>query len=112
MHHVAIIVSCEDSLKFYRKLGFDEQNRIERENDYVVFLYGHDVILEMFVDARYSGKPKNETCGLRHLGIAVENIDEIAMEFDIKDSFYISWFGKRYFMVKDLDGQIIEIMEQ
>ena len=38
LDHIAIIVSSEESLRFYEKLGFKESKRIERSYDTVVFM--------------------------------------------------------------------------
>ena len=48
--HIAIIVSKEENLNFYKKLGFKEIRRITRAYDFVVFMKNGDVILEIFVD--------------------------------------------------------------
>ena len=38
LDHIAIIVSSEESVDFYKKLGFQEIDRIVRSYDAVVFL--------------------------------------------------------------------------
>lgn len=38
LDHIALIVSSEESLKFYKKLGFTETRRIGRSYDTVVFM--------------------------------------------------------------------------
>ena len=43
--HIAIIVSKEENLNFYKKLGFKEIRRITRAYDFVVFMKNGDVIL-------------------------------------------------------------------
>lgn len=38
LDHIALIVSSEECLRFYEKLGFKEKNRFERSYDTVVFM--------------------------------------------------------------------------
>lgn len=43
LDHIALIVSKEENLFFYEKLGFIEKNRIERGYDTVVFMENNSI---------------------------------------------------------------------
>lgn len=112
IHHIAIIVSSEESISFYQKLGFDEFKRIERQYDTVVLMRGHGVGLEIFVDAKHSPRAYPEPLGLRHLALQVDDIENLArtMETDT-DSIKTDWLGERYCLLTDPDGNVIELHE-
>lgn len=54
LDHIAIIVSSEDSLEFYKKFGFVETKRFVRSYDTVVFMectgntVSSSIVLEIF----------------------------------------------------------------
>lgn len=67
LDHVALIVSKEDNLSFYEKLGFREVKRIERSYDTVVFMEQGALLLEVFVDPNHPERVSGpEALGLRH----------------------------------------------
>ena len=43
IHHVALLITSEECLGFYKKLGFSETFRKERKTDKVVLLNGHGI---------------------------------------------------------------------
>lgn len=45
LDHIAITISSEANLGFYRRLGFHEVRRVPRENDTVIFLSNGDETL-------------------------------------------------------------------
>ena len=53
LDHIALIVSSEDSLRFYEKLGFRETERFERSYDIVVFMTCGNITLEIFVNLNH-----------------------------------------------------------
>lgn len=124
LHHVALIVSSERSLRFYELLGFSEVFRKERTNDVIVLMEGHGFQLEIFIDSRHPSHPEGteEPIGLRHFAIAVmgsleDEIEELRCAFSsagyelqvgpiIKD-----WTGVRFCFIKDFDGLSIEFRE-
>ena len=112
LDHIAIIVSSEECLRFYEKLGFVEVNRIDRERDTVVFMKNNSIALEIFVDpnhpARVSGP---EALGLRHFCLAVECLEEVMRDVEC-EQIRTDWFGRRFTFTKDPDGQPIELKEK
>ena len=52
LDHIALILSSEESLRFYEKLGFTESKRIERPYDTVVLMQCEQIVLEIFIDSR------------------------------------------------------------
>ncbi len=125
LHHIAIIVSSEESLQFYKLLGFKEIFRKVRENDAVVLLSGYGLELEVFIDPRH---PKhqtelNEPIGLRHFALCVSGLLEQETE-RLKEAFSAAgyeleispimedWTGTRFCFIKDFDGLSIELREQ
>ena len=102
LDHIALIVSSEDSLRFYEKLGFRETERFERSYDIVVFMTCGNITLEIFVDPNHPERVNSpEAKGLRHVAVTVDKIEDIRTD----------WFGRRFTFVKDPDGLPIEIKE-
>ena len=109
--HVAIICSSEESVDFYKKLGFHEILRKERQYDTVVILEEEGIRLELFIDANHPARATDpENMGLRHLALKVDDIDAIVKEFDC-GPIMTDWFGKRYCYAADPDGLPIEFHE-
>lgn len=112
LDHVALIVSKEENLAFYRKLGFKEKNRIERGYDTVVFLSCGDVVLEVFVDPNHPQRVSGpEALGLRHIAFVVESLEEVRRDVECEE-IRTDWFGRRFTFTKDPDGQPIELKEK
>ena len=120
-HHVALIVSSEHSLDFYRLLGFQESFRKERKYDTAVLMYGHGMGLEIFVDGRHE-RADVEPIGLRHFAFSVSGTLEEEME-RLKDVFSSAgetiefgpimndWTGVKFCFTRDFDGLAIELRE-
>ena len=112
LDHIALIVSKEENLSFYEKLGFKEKNRIERGYDTVVFMENGALRLEVFIDpnhpARVSGP---EALGLRHIAFVVESLEEVMSIVECEE-IRTDWFGRRFTFTKDPDGQPIELKEK
>ena len=112
LDHIALIVSKEENLSFYEKLGFIEKNRIERGYDTVVFMECDGLLLEVFIDpnhpARVSGP---EAMGLRHIAFVVESLEEVMRDVECEE-IRTDWFGRRFTFTKDPDGQPIELKEK
>ena len=110
LDHIALIVSKEENLSFYEKLGFKEKNRIERGYDTVVFMENNSIVLEIFIDpnhpARVSGP---EAYGLRHIAFVVDDLSNVDVECE---EIRTDWFGRRFTFTKDPDGQPIELKEK
>ena len=112
IHHFAIIVSSEECIAFYHRLGFEVFKRIEREYDTVVLLRGHGVQLEVFIDANHPSRPKKEPLGLRHLALKVDKIEEMSRELGLAIGPIMNdWVGAKYCFTTDLDGNTIELHE-
>lgn len=112
LDHIALIVSKEENLAFYKKLGFIEKNRIERGYDTAVFMECDGLLLEIFIDpnhpARVSGP---EALGLRHIAFVVESLEEVMSIVECEE-IRTDWFGRRFTFTKDPDGQPIELKEK
>ena len=68
LDHIALIVSSEESLNFYRKLGFKEAKRVERSYDTVALMQCRLVGLEIFIDPKHPDRVSEpEARGLRHI---------------------------------------------
>ncbi len=111
IHHIAIIISKEEHIYFYEKLGFKIFHRVERKNDIVVLMEGYGIQLEIFVDPSHPRRSSNpENIGLRHFALKVDNINELSEKFEhgpiMKD-----WFGVNYCFISDPDGLPIELHE-
>ena len=112
LDHIALIVSTEECLSFYKKLGFIEKNRIERGYDTVVFMENNSIVLEIFIDPNHPARVTNpEARGLRHFCLVVEDVDEVARIVECEE-IRTDWFGRRFTFTKDPDGQPIELKEK
>ena len=112
LDHIALIVSKEENLAFYKKLGFIEKNRIERGYDTVVFMECDELLLEVFIDPNHPARVTNlEALGLRHIAFVVENLEEVMRDVECEE-IRTDWFGRRFTFTKDPDGQPIELKEK
>ena len=110
LDHIALIVSKEENLSFYEKLGFREVKRIERSYDTVVFMEGNGVIIEVFIDPNHPARVSNpEALGLRHIAFVVEDLSKVDVECE---EIRTDWFGRRFTFTRDPDGQPIELKEK
>ena len=111
LDHIALIVSKEENLSFYEKLGFRETRRIERGYDTVVFMENNGVVFEVFIDPNHPERVSGpEAMGLRHVCFTVDSL-ETAMEIVECEKIRTDWFGRRFTFTKDPDGQPIELKE-
>ena len=114
IHHIALIVSSENSVAFYQKLGFKETFRKQRDYDTVVLMRDSSgMVLELFIDDRHS---KNldviEPLGLRYLSFKVDSIEDAVKCLGFNSSeINTDWFSKRYCTIFDPDGLPIELHE-
>lgn len=112
IHHISIIVGTETVVEFYKSiLGFKEVFRIERDNDTVVILEGANIELQFFVDERHSPKTTPEPLGLRNLSFRVDDIEKTVSELGLENSTITDWFGQRYIIITDPDGNQIQLHE-
>lgn len=118
IHHIAIIVSAESSVDFYKKLGFQETFRKTRNYDTVVLLSAYGFELEIFVDPNHPERAtKPENIGLRHVSLKVDSIEDTVEE--LKDgglelgevNIMTDWGGKRFCYITDPDGLPVELHE-
>ncbi len=122
LRHLAIIVSEEKSVAFYKVLGFEETFRTMREYDEVVMMDGHGMTLMLFVDPKHPERADNpENLGLRNLAFKVDQLESSMEEvreamkeagFEIEYSpICTNWLGCRYVFFRDPDGQPIGLHE-
>lgn len=121
VHHIALIVSSERCLDFYRLLGFQESFRKVRKYDVAVLMYGHGMQLEIFVDRNHPSRYMVETepTGLRHFALQVdgkledeiERLKEESQEVLNFGSIMEDWRGVRFVFLKDPDGAVVELHE-
>ena len=75
LDHIAIICSSEQSVDFYKNLGFEEVSREDRGYDVLLFLKGYGLVLEMFIDPTHPPRvDRPEAMGLRHLALRVDDV--------------------------------------
>lgn len=117
LDHIAIIISSEENLEFYKRLGFVETNRFVRLYDTVVFMKckgsntDNSTVLEIFVDKNHPDRDSApENLGLRHIAFFVDDLDELTKTIDC-EPIRTDWFGRRFTFTKDPDGQPIELKE-
>lgn len=110
LNHIAIIVSSEAGVEFYKQFGYREVSRTVRPecHDSLVILSGDNSTLEIFVDGTHPARVTNpEALGLRHLCFQVEDLDV----FQFEEAIRVKTTGERYSFLKDPDGLPIEIIE-
>lgn len=109
LDHIALIVSKEENLEFYNKLGFIEKERFVRLHDTVVFMECDGIVLEIFIDSKHPQRVSGpEARGLRHVAFVVDCSENLDVELEeIRSDF----FGRRFTFTKDPDGQPIELKE-
>lgn len=79
VHHIAIIISSEKHLSFYKLLGFTEVFRKVRSYDTAVLLDGYGMELEIFIGPRHPNRYQyegDELTGLRHFALKVDKIED------------------------------------
>lgn len=104
LNHIAIIVSSEEGVEFYKNLGFEEQSREIRptNHDELIYLSNGLLTLEVYKDSTHPPRVTNpEVYGLRHICFQTANIGE-GYKVDAKGKFKF---------IYDPDGQPIEIRE-
>ena len=119
VHHIAIIVSSERSLEFYRLLGFIETFRKKRKYDTAVLMDGYGMQLEIFIDPSHTPPTSPEPLGLRHFALRVSGTLEDEIERIRRESIEVievgpmmlDWTGVRFCFIKDYDGLSIELHE-
>ncbi|MBQ9265041.1 MAG: VOC family protein [Clostridia bacterium] len=112
IHQISIIVKSQDTVEFYKStFGFQEVKRIERDNDAVVILKGFGIELRLFVDDRHAARSIPEPLGLRNIGFCVDDIKTACFELGLRDIVKTDWFGQRYVVITDPDGNQIQLHE-
>ena len=119
IHHISLLISSEECLDFYERLGFEETFRKERKADTVVLLDGYNIQLEVFVDYRHPKRvlDLSEPLGARHFALKVDSIESTLsylheQGIDIKGAATgYDWTGVKYCYLTDPDGNQIEIHE-
>ena len=122
IHHIAII--CSDykiSKNFYTEiLGLNiirEVYREERKSYKLDLAIGDDYVIELFSFPNPPKRPSRpESCGLRHLAFAVENVEEKRTELLQKglncEEIRIDEFtDKKFFFTADPDDLPLEFYE-
>ena len=116
VNHIAIIVSCEEALDFYRKIGFEEIERIrfEEKNYTRIFMRNEaGITLEMFIKEGGPHMNNPESRGLRHVSFDIESAEEIVkvLEGYEVQKTYVMDNGKKIVFIYDYDKQPIEFAE-
>lgn len=116
LNHIALIVSCEEALDFYKKLGFRELSRqYNAEKNYTCLFYRDDngTTLEIFIKDGPDHQNNPETRGLRHISFDVDDIEELIellKDYEIQKT-YLMENGKRIVFIFDYDKQPVEFAE-
>ena len=117
INHVALIVSKEECLDFYRKLGFVETSRTPRpeKNDILVMIETDNTTLEVFI--RKDAPLRHcdpEQYGTRHIAFDVDDVErvlEILKDYKC-EQIRTTETGRRFVFVSDLDNQPVEFLEK
>ena len=122
IHHIAII--CSDyqvSKKFYTEiLGLNiirEVYQEERQSYKLDLAISDDYVIELFSFPNPPKRPSRpESCGLRHLAFAVENVEEKRTELlqkgiDCEEIRIDEFTEKKFFFIADPDDLPLEFYE-
>ena len=122
IHHIAII--CSDyqvSKNFYTEiLGLNiirEVYREERQSYKLDLAIDDDYVIELFSFPNPPKRPSRpESCGLRHLAFAVENVEEKRTELlqkgiDCEEIRIDEFTEKKFFFIADPDHLPLEFYE-
>ena len=122
IHHIAII--CSDyqvSKNFYTEvLGLNiirEIYREERQSYKLDLSIDDDYVIELFSFPNPPKRPSRpESCGLRHLAFAVENVEEKRTELlqkgiDCEEIRIDEFTNKKFFFIADPDDLPLEFYE-
>ena len=122
IHHIAII--CSDyqvSKNFYTEvLGLNiirEVYREERQSYKLDLAIGDEYVSELFSFPNPPKRPSRpESCGLRHLAFAVENVEEKRTELlqkgiDCEEIRIDEFTEKKFFFIADPDDLPLEFYE-
>ncbi len=113
--HILIVVKdLEDTISFYRHLGFTHVETIERPNDTVGVIKKDGLMIELMQlppgEETYREPRKNSDIGFRHLGFRVDDIQEIyeslkdKVEFDGPPVHSAGRGERRLLFFKDPNG--------
>ena len=122
IHHIAIICShYEVSKRFYTEiLGLNiirEIYREERQSYKLDLAIGDDYVIGLFSFPNPPKRPSRpESCGLRHLAFAVENVEEKRTELlqkgiDCEEIRIDEFTNKKFFFIADPDDLPLEFYE-
>ena len=108
--HIAIIVSSNAGIDFYKRLGFEIVSHEDRGYDQLVYMSDGMTTLEIYIDSKHPARvTKPEALGLRHLGFKTEDIVKFANSWhaEIKEDI-----RGRFCFIYDPDGLPLEIREK
>ncbi len=116
VNHIALIVSGEPTIDFYKKLGFVELSRKFRpeKNDHLIMLSNGNSTLEVFLNDHAPQRLcAPEAYGCRHIAFETADLDEIleTLKDYPQQNIRINESGARFVFVTDPDGQPVEFME-
>ncbi|WP_203249956.1 VOC family protein [Cysteiniphilum marinum] len=132
LHHIAITVSnINDTLKFYKKIGFEVTDFYKDEKVTIYhLLYKNNITLEFFEypKSKENEKPSQQNnlvpldddlkiYGIKHFALEVTSITQ-AYDFFLSEKISIvtkirqGRIGVSYFFITDPDGNYIEIVQK
>lgn len=79
-HILLVVKDRDDTINFYKYLGFKHIKTIDRPNDQVGIIKKDNMTIELMQlpkgDETYREPRKNSDIGFRHIGFHVDNLDE------------------------------------
>lgn len=110
LDYIAIIVSSEAGIEFYKELGFEVKSIEDRGYDKLVYLSDGMTTLEVYIDPKHpKRKTAPEALELRHLGFTVDKIEEFGRKWGVEVK---SDKRGKFLFIYDPDGLLIEIREK
>ena len=119
LHHIDIWINkIEESINFYKILGFNLENKVKEEEKGIILMRMKDIVLELKYHLNETCIHNKPICGDNKVfGLSVKDINKAkkfvqqnisGKSIEIKKGI----LGKNYFIIDDPNGNRIEFIEK
>ena len=121
-HILLVVKDLEDTISFYRHLGFTHLDTIKRPNDTVGVIKKDNLMIELMQlregHETYREPRKNSDIGFRHIGFRVEDMQEVyeslkdKIQFDGPPVRSAGRGDRKLLFFKDPDGVELHFIQE